>query len=43
MTFGFKDTLVVFETKGGTVSRVRVDLGTGHNILTRQADTSSPR
>ena len=39
-TFGFKDTLVMFERKDQAVARLRVDTGTGHNILTRVADTS---
>ena len=39
-TFGFKDTLVTFERKDQAVARLRVDTGTGHNILTRTADTS---
>jgi len=42
-TFGFRDTLVMFERNGGTVTRVRVDTGTGHNILTRQSDRSPDR
>jgi CubicO group peptidase (beta-lactamase class C family) len=35
-TFGFRDTLVMFEKSGGAVVRVRVDTGTGHNILSRR-------
>lgn len=35
-TFGFRDTLVMFEKAGRAVARLRVDTGTGHNILTRK-------
>lgn len=37
MTFGFKDTLVMFEKQEGKVARLRLDTGAGHNILARQA------
>ena len=34
-TFGFKDTLVVFEKQDGKVVRLRVDSGAGYNPLAR--------
>lgn len=34
-TFGFKDTLVVFEKENGTVVRLRLDSGAGNNVLAR--------
>jgi CubicO group peptidase (beta-lactamase class C family) len=35
-TFGFKDTVVMFERENGKISRLRLDTGYGHNILSRQ-------
>ena len=42
-TFGFRDTLVIFEKAGGAVTRLRVDTGTGHNVLAREVSSSAPR
>lgn len=36
-TFGFKDTVVMFERENGKISRVHLDTGYGHNILSRQS------
>lgn len=36
-TFGFGDTLIIFEKKDGAVTRLRVDTGSGHNVLAREA------
>jgi CubicO group peptidase (beta-lactamase class C family) len=35
-TFGFNDTLVTFQKENGKVLKLRLDTGTGYNILTRQ-------
>jgi N-acyl-D-amino-acid deacylase len=40
-TFAFGDTLVTFESRDGVVARLRLDTGTGHNVLVRQP--ASPR
>jgi len=40
-TFAFGDTLVTFESRDGVVVRLRLDTGTGHNVLVRQP--ASPR
>ncbi len=40
-TFGFRDTLVMFEKADGKVARLRLDTGSNHNILARQAETGS--
>ena len=37
-TFGFRDTLVIFEKADGKVARLRLDTGSNHNILARQAE-----
>ena len=42
-TFGFRDTLVIFERSGGAVARVRVDTGSGHNILSRESSSTAPQ
>ena len=34
-TFGFKDTLVIFEKQDGKIVRLRLDSGAGHNVLAR--------
>ncbi len=36
-TFGYKDTLVIFEKQDGKVVRLRLDSGAGHNLLARVA------
>jgi CubicO group peptidase (beta-lactamase class C family) len=36
-TFGYKDTVVMFERENGKVSRLHLDTGYGHNILSRQS------
>jgi len=41
-TFGYRDTLVIFEKSGGAVARLRVDTGTGHNILARDPSATAP-
>jgi len=33
--FALGDTLVTFERRDGTVARLRLDSGTGHNVLAR--------
>lgn len=35
-TFGFGDTIVTFERRGDVVARLRLDTGSGHNVLSRQ-------
>jgi CubicO group peptidase (beta-lactamase class C family) len=35
-TFGFKDTVVMFERENGKIPRLHLDTGYGHNILSRQ-------
>src|SRR5262249_659237 len=35
-TFGFQDAVVTFERINGTITKLRLDTGTGYNILTRQ-------
>jgi CubicO group peptidase (beta-lactamase class C family) len=35
-TFAMGDTLVMFERRDGTVARLRLDSGSGHNVLARQ-------
>jgi len=35
-TFGFKDTVVLFQRENGKISRLHLDTGYGHNILLRQ-------
>src|SRR5437016_6908562 len=35
-TFGFKDTVVIFERENGKISKLHLDTGYGHNILLRQ-------
>lgn len=35
-TFALGDTLVTFERRDGKVTRLRLDSGSGHNVLTRQ-------
>lgn len=41
-TFGYRDTLVIFEKRGGAVARLRVDTGTGHNVLARDPSATAP-
>ena len=36
-TFGFKDTVVMFERENGKIPRLHFDTGYGHNILSRQS------
>ena len=42
-TFGYRDTLVMFERSGGAVAQLRVDTGSGHNILARDSAPTAPR
>jgi CubicO group peptidase (beta-lactamase class C family) len=42
-TFGFRDVLVIFERSGRAVARLRVDTGSGHNILAREGPGTAPR
>lgn len=35
-TFASGDTLVIFERQGGAVTRLRLDTGSGHNVLVRK-------
>jgi CubicO group peptidase (beta-lactamase class C family) len=42
-TFGFKDTLVLFDSKGSAVTGLRVDTGSGHNRLARESASTAPR
>jgi CubicO group peptidase (beta-lactamase class C family) len=41
-TFGYRDTLVIFEKSSGAVTRLRVDTGSGHNILARDGSATAP-
>ena len=38
-TFGFKDIVVIFKRENGHISRLHLDTGYGHNILSRQSTT----
>jgi CubicO group peptidase (beta-lactamase class C family) len=42
-TFGYRDTLVIFEKSGGAVTRLRVDTGSGHNVLSREGSSTAPQ
>ena len=42
-TFGYRDTLVVFEKSGGIATRLRVDTGSGHNVLAREGPATAQR